>query len=128
MCFLVQTITLVCQAAVGSSDGTNYFDYPFPDQPEFAMSVYGGFFNIMEFVVSFGKVNAAREDMGMYRPPRFQSIEFVMGLLMPFVPLRQILSATYPENPRTRNGGHLLRCVVLLRGDNFVGLAQLPWC
>jgi hypothetical protein len=101
MCFLVQTITLFCQAAVDNPEGTNDNDYQFPDQPEFAMPVYGGIFNIVEFVASFGKVNAARMEMGIHQPTRFQTIEFVKGLLIPFVLLRQVLQATYPENPRT---------------------------
>jgi BCCT, betaine/carnitine/choline family transporter len=101
MCFLLQTITLFCQAAVNNPEGSSEYDYQFPDQPEFAMPVYGGVFNLLEFVASFGKVNAARVEMGMHQPTRFQTVEFVKGLLIPFVSLRQILSATYPENPKT---------------------------
>jgi hypothetical protein len=97
----VQTITLFCQAAVDNPEGTNDNDCQYPDQPEFAMPVYGGIFNIVEFVASFGKVNAARMEMGINQPTRFQTIEFVKGLLIPFVLLRQVLQATYPENPRT---------------------------
>jgi choline-glycine betaine transporter len=39
LCFLLQTITLFCKAAVNCSHGA---DYKFPDQPEFGMPVYGG--------------------------------------------------------------------------------------
>jgi uncharacterized membrane protein len=101
MCFLVQTITLFCKEAVKSPEGANIIDYQFPDQPEFAIPVYGGIFNILEFAASFGRVNTARVNMGMHLPTRFHSVEFVKGLLIPFVSLRQILQMTYPENPKT---------------------------
>jgi uncharacterized membrane protein len=101
MCFLLQTITLFCQSAVTDPDGMIEIDYPFPDQPEFAMPVYGGIFNVVEFGASFGKVNTARVEMGMHQPTRLQILEFVKGLLIPFVSLRQILQSTYPENPKT---------------------------
>jgi Cys-rich protein (TIGR01571 family) len=34
-------------------------------------------------------------------PTKFQCVEFVKGLFIPFVPLNQVLRSTYPENPRT---------------------------
>jgi hypothetical protein len=52
-------------------------------------------------VTSFGKVNAARVEMGVHQPTRFQTVELVKGLLIPFVSLHQILQVTYPENPWT---------------------------
>jgi BCCT, betaine/carnitine/choline family transporter len=101
MCFLLQTITLFCQAVVDNPEDTYENGYQFPDQPEFAMPVYGGIFNVIEFGASFGKVNMARVEMGIHQPTRFQMVEFVKGLLIPFVSLRQILQSTYPENPKT---------------------------
>jgi BCCT, betaine/carnitine/choline family transporter len=98
MCFLLQTITLFCEAACSDSPGT---DYKFPNQPEFGMPIYGGILNALEYLVSFGKVNPARVELGMHLPTKFQCVEFVKGLFIPFVPLNQVLSSTYPENPRT---------------------------
>jgi BCCT, betaine/carnitine/choline family transporter len=98
MCFLLQTITLFCNAANNDLNGT---DYKFPDQPEFGMPVYGGIFNCSEFLVSFGKVSPARAELGMDLPTKFQFIEFVKGLFIPFVSLNQVLNSAYPENPKT---------------------------
>jgi Cys-rich protein (TIGR01571 family) len=98
MCLLLQTVSLFCNAANNCSHGT---DYKFPDQPEFEMPVYGGVLNSFELLFSLGKVNAARAHLGMHSPTKFQCIEFVKGLFIPFVSLNQVLSSTYPENPRT---------------------------
>jgi Cys-rich protein (TIGR01571 family) len=101
MCYLMQTITLFCQeAAVAPNEGDD-IDYRFPDQPEFGMPVYGGVFNVVEYIASFGKVGAARVELGMHLPTKFQCIEFAKGLLIPFVSLSQILNSTYPDNPKT---------------------------
>jgi BCCT, betaine/carnitine/choline family transporter len=103
MCYLVQTITLFCQEAnTASTDGDNV-DYSFPNQPEFDMPVYGGVFNVVEYVASFGKVNPARVELGMHLPTKLQAIEFIKGLFVPFVSLHQIFASAYPENPKTNN-------------------------
>jgi Cys-rich protein (TIGR01571 family) len=103
MCYLVQTITLFCQEAnAASTDGDNV-DYSFPNQPEFDMPVYGGVFNVVEYVASFGKVNPARVELGMHLPTKLQAIEFIKGLFVPFVSLHQIFASAYPENPKTNN-------------------------
>jgi BCCT, betaine/carnitine/choline family transporter len=99
LCFLVQSVTLFCQATVNN----DIQDYIFPSQPEFDMPVYGGIFNAMEYLVSFGSVNPARVKLGMDRPTFTQLVEFVKGLIVPFVSLNQILSKTYPQNPRTNS-------------------------
>lgn len=65
------------------------------------MPVFGGIFNVAEYVVSLGRVDTARVELGMDRPSRAQALEFVKGLVVPFVSLSQVLDATYPENPRT---------------------------
>jgi hypothetical protein len=61
LCFLVQYVTLFCQATVDSEID----DYKFPTQPEFSMPLYGGIFNVMEYLVSFGRVNPARTELAL---------------------------------------------------------------
>jgi BCCT, betaine/carnitine/choline family transporter len=111
LCFLVQSVTLFCQATVDSEID----DYKFPMQPEFGMPLYGGIFNVMEYVVSFGSVNPARAELGMDRPTYAQFVEFAKGLVMPFVSLNQILCKTYPQNPKTNS------ILVLLYAVCYVG-------
>jgi hypothetical protein len=65
------------------------------------MPIYGGIFNIVEYLVSWGKVNPARVELGMGSPTKKQVVEFGIGLLLPFLSLRNVLSTTYPQNPKT---------------------------
>jgi hypothetical protein len=78
-------------------------DYQFPNQAEFTMPVYGGVFNVFEYCASCGKVNPARLDRGMGNATTLHVIEFIKGLVMPFVTLQKVLAVTYPHNPRTNN-------------------------
>jgi BCCT, betaine/carnitine/choline family transporter len=102
LCFLLQSITLFCQAAdKPCAKNEEAGDYIFPDQAEFGMPVYGGAFNVFEYIFSLGSVSSARIEMGMNLPTRFQVVEFVKGLLIPFVSLKQVLYTAYPESPKT---------------------------
>lgn len=101
LCYLVQSIVLLCEAADKTNELTDDTDYVFPDQPVFSMPVYGGVFNLMEYLMSVGQVNTARVEKQMHRATNDQILEFFKGLVVPFVSLHQILSATYPQNPKT---------------------------
>jgi hypothetical protein len=63
--------------------------------------VYGGIFNSMEYLVSLGKVHPDRVSLEMHQPTQFQVVEFLKGIFVPFVSIYEILSFTYPENPKT---------------------------
>jgi hypothetical protein len=54
MCYLIQSVTLLCRAAEKQDCGT---DYCFPKQPEFKVSVYGGMSNALEVAASFWRVS-----------------------------------------------------------------------
>jgi BCCT, betaine/carnitine/choline family transporter len=101
MCAMFQSITLFCQKADKLNDVDGDVDYLFPEQPEFGMPVYGGVFNIVEYFVSFGKVNPARSKQGTCETSRAQVLEFAKGLFFPFASLHHVLSATYPQSPQT---------------------------
>jgi BCCT, betaine/carnitine/choline family transporter len=118
--FLLQSITLLCRAAEAQSEDT---DYEFPDQPEFTMPVYGGIFNVMEYLLSLGKVNAARVERGQDRPTHLQLSEFVKGLVLPLVPLSQVLEAAYSQNRKT-NAVVVLSYTVCHYGWIVLGLAS----
>jgi choline-glycine betaine transporter len=101
LCFLLQSVTLFCQAAEKLKDTKDSTEYVFPDQPTFGMPVYGGVFNAVEYVVSLGRVNTARVELEMHQPKRAHVVEFVKGLVTPFVSLNQVLSRTYSNSPKT---------------------------
>jgi BCCT, betaine/carnitine/choline family transporter len=96
LCFMMQSILLLCRAADQVDRGPMY---SFPNQPEFVMPIYGGVLNAVEYVVSLGRANQARADLGMDKPSRRHAIEFIKGLVAPFVSLHQILASTCPESP-----------------------------
>jgi BCCT, betaine/carnitine/choline family transporter len=80
MCYLMQTIALFCRASHATCSDSDGIDYRFPMQPEFGMPVYGGIFNVIERIVSCGKVDPARVELGMQLPSCFHGVEFVKGL------------------------------------------------
>jgi BCCT, betaine/carnitine/choline family transporter len=96
LCFMMQSILLLCRAAEQVNRGPTY---SFPSQPEFTMPIYGGVLNAFEYVASLGRVNQARVDLGMDKPSRKHLIEFGKGLVVPFVSIHQILASTRPETP-----------------------------
>jgi BCCT, betaine/carnitine/choline family transporter len=98
LCYVLQSITLFCQAAEKSEDEIEYI---FPEQAQFKMPVYGGIFNVMEYALSLGKVHPARVELDMHQATVFHVIEFIKGVIVPFVPMYQILSAAYPLNPKS---------------------------
>lgn len=91
--YIMQCVFLFCHAA---EKLTNDECYEFPDQPEFSMPVYGGIFNIMEFASTFGNVHKSRIELGIDVPTSPQCIEFIRGLLVPFISMYQVLSFAYP--------------------------------
>lgn len=54
------------------------------------MPIFGGIFNIVEFIVSFGRVN---EKLGIEFPTSKQVVGFFKNLLLPFLSLRSIYSS-----------------------------------
>jgi BCCT, betaine/carnitine/choline family transporter len=102
MCFVLHPILLLCRAADEDPDGGRHeSEYRVSTQAEFDMPIYGGIFNMVEYIVSMGKVNVARVELGMHQPTTFQITEFAKGLVLPFVSLHQVLSSTYPQSPKT---------------------------
>ena len=80
LCYMLQSIHLYCKQAAESEDN---MEYKMPDQPTFSMPIYGGIFNIFEWLVSLGAVNEKRIELGMDKPTRFHVIKFVKGLFCP---------------------------------------------
>ena len=99
MIFMVHSTILLCRAADELPENDTY---NFPDQSEFIMPVYGGIFNSIEYISSFGYVHKERVELGIDRPTRKQIMELMKGVLVPFVSLYQILAMMNPRN-RTLN-------------------------
>lgn len=95
MIYLVQSIALFCERA---AEGEDVMDFAASTQKSFSVPVYGGIFNIGEWVASFGSVHPDRVALGMDKPSALHVTEFVKGLFVPFISLYQVLSAAYPRN------------------------------
>lgn len=95
--FIMQSIILMCERALESDD----MEYAWPTQPEFSVPIYGGIFNIGEFICSLGNVHPKRIERGMDTPTNFHIVEFFKGVFVPFLPLYQVLQDTYPKNSTT---------------------------
>ena len=92
--FLMQSISLMCEQALNSDD----MEYKWPSQPEFSMPVYGGVFNVGEFICSLGNVHPKRVEKKMDKPLPSHYSGFIKGIFVPSLTLYQILQQTYPKS------------------------------
>jgi BCCT, betaine/carnitine/choline family transporter len=67
------------------------------DEVEFKTPIYGGMFNLVEYVVSLGRVHVQRVNKGMHMPSHFHLVEYVKGVLAPFWSLNKSLQSAYPD-------------------------------
>lgn len=93
LCFIMQSITLFCQQAATSDE----LEYAWPSQSEFSMPVYGGIFNIFEYVCSLGEVHPERVDKGMDVPSSHHYTGVLKGIFVPFMQLSEVLKSLYPK-------------------------------
>lgn len=95
LCYMMQSIYCFCIQAE-QTDAIQFYNKP--DDPEFSMPIYGGIFNIFEWLASLGAVHEARIEKGMDKPKSVQVIYFFKGIFVPGLCLWEILSAAYPRN------------------------------
>jgi hypothetical protein len=63
----------------------------------------------------------------MSSPTSFQVFEFIKGIIMPFVSLKQVVSTEYPLNPKTNAAvASLYALVYLARIGSFVSCWAYP--
>eukprot|EP00567_Pseudictyota_dubia_P013108 CAMPEP_0197435970 /NCGR_PEP_ID=MMETSP1175-20131217/3452_1 /TAXON_ID=1003142 /ORGANISM="Triceratium dubium, Strain CCMP147" /LENGTH=890 /DNA_ID=CAMNT_0042965125 /DNA_START=170 /DNA_END=2842 /DNA_ORIENTATION=+ len=102
LCYQVQTTWIMCSLAGKAEDPSNKLVSPRALLDEhithtFDMPVYGGIFNLFEYIVSLGGVHKERVIRGMDLPSKFQAVEFFKGLFLPFLSLHRILFKLHPE-------------------------------
>jgi len=66
------------------------------------MPIFGGIFNIFEYIFSLGCVHESRKEKGMHLPTSEQILEFVIALLLPFVSLFKIYTSAVID-PKQKN-------------------------
>lgn len=100
--YLMPTLYEYCAQA--ADDDQEFFEIG--TRKEFSMPVYGGIFNTMEFLASLGSPHPDRVLLGIDRPKRSHVVEFLKGMLVPFVSLYEIVSGFYAA-PNQRIGNLL---------------------
>jgi len=65
------------------------------------MPIFGGIFNIFEFLFSLGSVHPERIEMGMDRPTSFQAIGFFRNIFAPFIDLYKCYGLLDTSNSQT---------------------------
>jgi hypothetical protein len=83
------------------------------DSQDFQTPIYGGVFNVMEYMFSLGQVHPKRISKGMNLPTAFHLKESLKGAILPFRSLLQTLQYMYPQHTK-RNSFCILLYTMLL--------------
>uniref|UniRef100_A0A7S1BLI8 Uncharacterized protein n=1 Tax=Corethron hystrix TaxID=216773 RepID=A0A7S1BLI8_9STRA len=92
------SITTMCRHA---KENKLSQDLPDPHAHGWTMPIFGGIFNIFEYVASLSCVHQDRVNKGMHLPTPFQFAGFFMALFFPFLYLYQIYSSLDVKNVRS---------------------------
>ena len=131
----MQSICLLGKHSVEHPDSYDMPEVWSPDHKrDFSMPIYGGVFNIVEWIFGCGSVNVHRVENGMDLPSGFQTVEFFKGLFVPVIPLHQVLMAACPKNSKLNLftvivcGGFYCSWVALFCACGAVaGLIPMAW-
>jgi len=119
---------IMCASIVGMCNaleaGQNS-DNPHPDMlvPKESQSwstpVFGGIFNIFEFIFSLGFVHKDRREKGMHLPTKEQAFEFIKALFLPFLSLYKISTSAVIDPKQKDKINHAL--VTAVYATCFIG-------
>lgn len=123
MCASIVKMCQVIESEQLEDSGIVDADIMLPDKT-WSLPVFGGIFNIFEFIVSFGNVHPARKAKGMDLPSRGHAIDFFKNLFLPFLTLHRIYSAVdiKKQHARTNAISTFFYCVT------FVAMIALFVC
>lgn len=98
------SIVQMCKAIEQENNPDNpHPDLLLPKKTWRVMPVFGGIFNIFEFILSFGFVHKIRKEKGMDLPTMEQTMEFFKALFLPFLSLYKIYSSSVID-PKQKHG------------------------
>jgi len=110
---------LMCKSIVqmcNTLEKNQHLDMPHPDillpEKPWKMSVFGGIFNIFEFIFSLGSVHEIRKEKGMDLPTVEETTEFLKALFLPFVSLYKIYSSALIDPKQNYKFTNLLTTAV----------------
>jgi hypothetical protein len=118
--YAMQCVYLFCKKVQGSeTHGCLQFH---GEQRGFVTPIYGGMFNVIEYIFSLGKVHESRVRHGMDLPSVFQLQEFVKAVFLPFWPLYQVL-----HRCKSRRMYQNVLIVMLYSLLQVLWIGMLPW-
>mmetsp|Transcript_17400 Transcript_17400/g.18804 ORF Transcript_17400/g.18804 Transcript_17400/m.18804 type:complete len:312 (-) Transcript_17400:225-1160(-) len=77
-----------------------------------SMPLFGGIFNIFEFIFSLGNVHTTRKEKGMHLPTKQHTIEFFVGLVVPFVSFYKIYAGMVIDPKQKQKTASMLTSAV----------------
>ena len=107
--YLLQSIYEMCEQALDE----DLIQFKVPER-RFIMPSYGGIFNVFEYIASLGSVHTTRVVLGLDLPSSFQATEFFSSLVLPFLPLQDIVYTMYPKPEQRKTNLLLLVSYALL--------------
>mmetsp|Transcript_26375 Transcript_26375/g.37012 ORF Transcript_26375/g.37012 Transcript_26375/m.37012 type:complete len:800 (-) Transcript_26375:209-2608(-) len=132
MCYSMFKMCEFAKTQDALEDG-NDDDLPEPDADSFSTPLFGGIFNIFEYIFSLGMVHPERVEKGMHFPTKDQTVEFFKGLFTPFLSLYQVYTKL-GYDPKWTIGltgvytlAHFTWVVFFILGYKNVGFVVLGW-
>lgn len=101
MCASIVRMCQVIESEQLDDSGIVDADIMLPEKT-WSLPVFGGIFNIFEFMVSLGNVHPARKSKGMDLPSQEHVVGFFKNLFLPFVTLHSIYSTVDTKNQHVR--------------------------
>jgi len=77
-----------------------------------SMPLFGGIFNIFEYLFSLGCVHTTRKEKGMHLPTKQHTIEFFVGLVVPFVSFYKIYTGMVIDPKQKQKTASMLTSAV----------------
>jgi hypothetical protein len=87
------TVKMCVVSEEQNAAGNYHGKMPDPEETAFVVPLFGGIFNIVEYVASLGKVHPARVEKGMDLPKASHFVEFMVGLFIPPASVFRITAA-----------------------------------
>lgn len=91
--FMCWTVYKMCDALEGHGQEDFHDPRVLLPKKTWTMPLYGGIFNFMEALFSFGKIKPAMKNEGIVTPAASEFVLIIKNLLLPFVAIHSIYSA-----------------------------------
>jgi len=98
MCYMMQSTLIMCQQAKEDEDSMELRISTTDNSKGFNTPIYGGIFNIFEYIASLSFVDERRVDLGIHLPSTSQASGFFLYAFFPFIGIAKVTQAHTPRN------------------------------